>query len=325
MTKKTITSAIIQHPPVFLNLKESVELAMGYISEASSRGAGLIAFPETWLCGYPVWLDSAPEAAVWDNKASKELYGMQYDNALEIPGEGFAKLRKAATKAKAIVVIGATERQGGTLYNSMIFLSPEGTYVRRKLVPTHAERLIWGRGNGSTLDVFDSPFGKVGGLICWEHWMPALRIVMHEQNEYVHIAQWPTVHDVHLLASRQYAFEGRCYVLAAGMVLSQKDVLDGFDSLGTGKSAARDMLASMHTDEKGFLNRGGSVAIAPNSKLLSEQHFYEPGIIYADLDLQMIAEEKMALDCAGHYSRPDIFSLKVNRNQLNNIDIIDKH
>jgi len=240
--------AIVQHSPVFLNLAESTDKACLLIEEAANGGAQVIAFPETWLPGYPVWLDYAPRAALWDYGPAKALYRLLADNSMVLPGKELSSLLAAARRTGTYIIMGIHERAGGTLYNTMLFVSKDGqTFLpHRKLMPTYTERLVWGRGDGSTLHVMDSEYGNLGGLICWEHWMPLARAAMHAKEETLHIAQWPAVRDLHHLASRHYAFEGQCYVLAAGSVLSRGQMLDGVRSLGQPwkRSPARTQICS---------------------------------------------------------------------------------
>lgn len=306
--------AIVQTPPVFLNLEKSIERALGLIEEGAKQGARVIAFPETWLTGYPVWIDSAPDAALWGQKGAKQLYSLLRQNSATVPDERLNVLLDAAKRAEAWVVIGLHELAGGTLYNTMLTLDPDGESgaVHRKLVPTYGERLIWGRGDGSTLEAVETEFGVLGGLICWEHWMPEARAAMHAQGEALHIAMWPGVPDMHAVASRHYAFEGQCFVLAAGTMLTKEDVLAGFDSLGVDRPEARKLLESMRTDDEGRLYRGQSQVIAPNGVVIAGPLDGETGLLVADLDLNLIDEGHLTLDTAGHYSRPDVFQLHVN-------------
>lgn len=313
-THETIRAAVIQHPPVFLNLEESLLRAETLVAEASRDGAKIIAFPETWLPGYPVWLDEAPNAAVWGHEGAKALYQLLSDQSIEIPGTGFDRLKALAGKHKVDLVMGAHERRGGTLYNTMLFLSSDGEHwaVHRKLMPTYTERLIWGQGDGSTLAVLTGEAGVVGGLICWEHWMPLARAAMHAKQELVHVAQWPAVSELHQLASRTYAFEGQCFVLAAGCVLGRQDVLDGLASLGITAGAAFDMLAGMPGGPGHLYKNGGSSIIAPDSSYLVEPVFGEPAILFADLDPDLVTRGHLVMDTSGHYSRPDVFRLEVD-------------
>jgi len=259
--------AVIQNAPVFLNLEESLEKARNLIEEAANQGAKVIVFAETWLPGYPVWLDSSPKAALWDYPPAKELYRLLVENSITIPGKHLEKLLGVASKTGTYIVTGAHEQLGGTLYNTMVYVHRDGKQfeVHRKLMPTYTERMIWGRGDGSTLGVLNTDYGNLGGLICWEHWMPLARAAMHAKHETIHIAQWPSVHELHQLASRHYAFEGQCFVVAAGCVLSRADIIEGFNSLGQPDSGALELLEAIPGAEEDLVLRGGSAVIAPNS------------------------------------------------------------
>jgi predicted amidohydrolase len=311
--EKVLRVGVVQHAPVFLNLSKSLEKAIRLVKEAAAEGAELVVFPETWLPGYPVWLDAAPGAALWDHPPAKALYRLLAENAVRIPGTELEALLDAAKDAGAYVVIGAHERDGGTLYNSLITVDRDGwcCTVHRKLMPTYTERLIWGRGDGSTLTAMDMDHGTLGGLICWEHWMPLARAAMHAKREAVHVAQWPWVKELHQIASRHYAFEGQCFVLAAGSVLSKGDILEGYHSLGV-ESAAGEILEAIPGDFDSWVMRGGSAAIGPDASYMAGPVYDEACIVYADLDLALIAEGHLTMDSDGHYARPDVFRLEVN-------------
>jgi nitrilase len=305
--------AVVQHPPVFLNLARSVERAVALIGEALAHGAQCIVFPETWLPGYPVWLDEAPSAGLWDYAPAKALYQVLSDNAITVPGPELETLRTLARDGAATIVMGAHERVGGTLYNTMVLIGPDGSHrLHRKVMPTYTERMVWGMGDGSTLEVLETPFGRVGGLICWEHWMPLARAAIHAKRETIHVAQWPGVKDLHLLASRHYAFEGQCFVAVAGAVLTRGDVLAGFDSLGLGPHPARTLLEAIPGGDDTMLLRGHCAIVAPDTSYLAGPAPPEATILYADLDLDLITRGHLALDVDGHYARPDIFQLSVN-------------
>jgi predicted amidohydrolase len=284
------------------------------MKEAARKGAAAVAFPETWLPGYPVWLDYAPEAALWDHPPAKALYRILVENAIAIPGKHLDRLLTMARETGVYLVMGAHERRGGSLYNTMFYLDRDGQIfqVHRKLMPTYTERLIWGRGDGSTLGVFASDYGHIGGLICWEHWMPLARAAMHAQHEVVHVAQWPGGKELYQLASRHYAFEGQCFVLVAGCVLSRQDVLDGIRSLGSPEPSAIALLESMPGRPEDLLLRGGSAVIAPDSSYVAEPVLDQPAIVCAEIEPQRITEGHLAIDTDGHYARPDIFQLAVN-------------
>ncbi len=321
ISNKKVKIALIQDSPVFLNLKESIIKAETLINQAADKGAKIIVFPETWLTGYPIWLDNAKKAAMWNHGGAKALYKILYQNSAILAGKEVAHLRKIADNRKIILVVGCHEVDGNTLYNTIIYFPGDGgdIKVHRKLIPTYNEKLIWGCGDGSTLTTIESEYGVIGGLICWEHWMPLARAAMHSKKEVIHIAQWPSVIELHQMASRHYAFEGRCFVLACGGVLTLKDVLEGFDSLNIDEPEARDMLESSAISGNDFLMTGGSCVIAPDASYLVEPVFKSKKTTYATLDSDLIDESIMTLDTDGHYSRPDIFSLNVNETPQRNV------
>ncbi|MBN2430244.1 MAG: carbon-nitrogen hydrolase family protein [Acidobacteria bacterium] len=318
--------ALVQHPPVFLNLEKSLGRAETLVAEAAGQGARLVVFPETWLPGYPVWLDHAPHVARWDYPPAKALHQLLMENAVAIPGPAHDRLKALAAEQGIILVMGLHERRGGTLYNTMLLLPPDGSdgLIHRKLTPTYTERLIWGVGDGSTLAVLDTPWGAVGGLICWEHWLPLARAAMHARRETVHIAQWPAVHELHQLASRHYAFEGQCYVLAAGMALTLTDVLSGVRSLPAPPADVVELLASMVVPADGWLKSGGSAVIGPDSSYLVSPVYREAVILKANLDIAALTAGHLLLDTAGHYSRPDVFRLTVDTRPQAGVSFVKK-
>jgi predicted amidohydrolase len=205
--------------------------------------------------------------------------------------------------------MGINEVEGGTLYNSLLYLRPNGQVaVHRKLVPTHAERIIWAASeDGSGLHVFDTAYGGLGGLICWEHWMPLTRFAMHAQSERIHVAVWPWGYELAHLASRHYAFEGRCFVLVAAGYMPASDVPADFEL----RPAIRAGSDPEGGDEV-YLT-GGSGVIGPDGQWISGPLYGEEQIVYADLDLAHTLRERYAMDITGHYNRPDIFELTVDR------------
>jgi predicted amidohydrolase len=317
-----LTVALIQESPVFLNLAASAERACQLIKRCAGEGAQLIVFPETWLPGYPVWMDEAPGAALWDHPPAKALFRCLLDNSPSISGTAIRSIRAAAAEAQTDVVLGIHERDGNSLYNSMLYITDSGRQVdiHRKLVPTYTERLVWGRGDGSTLAVIDRPWGRLGGLVCWEHWMPLARAAMHARHETVHVAQWPWVKDMHQVACRHYAFEGRCFVLASGSLLTRGDVLDGFSSVGDAYPHGKELLSSIPGDDDRMLLRAGSGVAGPDGAWIAGPHCDTADTLFADLDLAMIREQLMTLDTDGHYSRPDVFTLTVDETPTNNVE-----
>ena len=307
-----VRAAIIQAAPIPLAVTQGIAALPKLIEPALDQGAQIIAFGETFLGGYPLWLDEAPGAALWDHPGTRALHAVLLEEAIRIGDPRLAPVQDLVDRSGALVSIGAHERVRSSLYNCQLLLRPGlQPLLHRKLVPTHGERLIWARGDGSTLGTHAAPFGPVGSLICWEHWMPLARAAMHNQGEVVHIAAWPTVRETYAMASRHYAFEGRCFVLAAGTIQSRDDVLLGLDHCNldtTARKAARALLEAM---PEGQLQFGGSAIIAPDAMVLA-QAGSGPETLVADLDLASIGQGLAALDTDGHYARPDVFELRVD-------------
>lgn len=296
--------AIVQDSPVFGQLRASLDKAIALAEQAAARGAQLICFGETWLPGYPAWLDHCPEAALWDQAATKRVYAQLRANSVLVDGPECALLSATARRLNAAIIIGVHERVEaapghGTLYNSILIFQQDGRLAvhHRKLVPTYSEKLVWGYGDAEGLRCADVSGARVGAMVCWEHWMPLPRQHMHNQGEQIHAALWPTVHEMHQVASRHYAFEGRCFVLAAGSLLRRAELPPGLN-LGSGNG-----------DD--LLLRGGSAIIAPDGRYLAGPVYDQPVLVEAVLDLTEIDREVMTLDVSGHYARPDIFSMKV--------------
>jgi len=300
---KQVRVAIAQSAPVYLDKQASLAKALDLIQHAAKRGAQLIAFGETWLPGYPAWLDVCPGAALWENPSAKDVFARLRANSIVVPGEEVNVLCEAARGLKIAIVIGVNERVdagpgNGTLYNSLLTISEDGQLANhhRKLVPTYTERLVWGNGDGRGLDTVPTSAGRVGGLICWEHWMPLARMAMHNSGEHIHVAAWPTVHELHQLASRHYAFEGRCFVLAVGLMMPAEDL----------PRELRDG-ATLPSGETQWVERGGSAIIGPDSRYVLDPVFDREELLVSDLDLTQIDRETMTFDVSGHYARPDLF------------------
>lgn len=304
MTKpETIRVAISQTAPVYLNKQASLKKALEILQEAARKDVQLVAFGETWFPGYPAWLDVCPEAALWNHEPTKSVFARLRQNSVAMPGPEVQTLCQAAGDLRLAIVMGINERVdsgpgSGTLYNTLLTFTPEGKLgnCHRKLVPTYSERMVWGSGDGTGLAAVETGGARVGGLICWEHWMPLARMAMHNSGEDIHVAVWPTAHELHQLASRHYAFEGRCFVLAVGLMMPRADLPKEF--------AAND-------GQSLWIERGGSSIIAPNARYIVEPIFEREELIVANLDLSEIDKEAMTLDVTGHYARPDVFKFEL--------------
>lgn len=268
----------------------------------------VVAFGETFLGGYPLWLDEAPGAALWDHPGTRALHAIMLEQAVVAGDARLLPLQELADASGAVISIGAHERVRRSLVNNQLtFRRGLPVLDHRKLVPTHGERLIWARGDGSTLGVNQAEWGRLGTLICWEHWMPLARAAMHNLGEDVHIAAWPTVRESHAIASRHYAMEGRCFVLAAGLVQVKDDLLEGLERVG-GDGAARELVEAIPGE---VLNRGGSLIAAPDTRVIVQAGEVEE-MLLAELDLAEVTEGLTSLDTDGHYARPDVFELAVH-------------
>ena len=287
-------AAAVQAQPVFMDRDATIDKACELIADAGKAGARLIVFPETWVPMYPFW-HTTP------NVRSGSLFARLYRNAVEVPSPATERLGSAARDANAYVVIGVNERDistRGTLYNTMLWFAPSGEvmHAHRKLMPTFTERTIWGMGDGSSLEVLDTPLGRLGGLICWEHQMTLAKYALYAQGEQVHCAQWPAYsgQNDHIgFGTRQYAFEGACYVISAcGIVAKGK--------------MPKDIQAEP------FTANGGTSIVAPNGDVIAGPVFDKEEILYAEIDIERAIIEKHSHDVAGHYSRPDVLQLVVN-------------
>lgn len=309
MNAMSVTVAIAQARPHYLDLDRSVDRCLELLEEAAARGAALCAFGETWLTGYPAWLDHGPGAALWDNAAVKDVHARLRAHSVTVPGPVTRRLGEAAARLRVALAIGINERveRGpghGTLYNSFLLIDERGEIAvhHRKLVPTYTERLVWGPGDGAGLRVAETRAGRVGGLICWEHWMPLARQALHEEGEDLHVAFWPGVNEAHELASRHYAFEGRCFVLCAGLIMDRRDMPAGIP-----------LVPAPDGEPERPLVRGGSAIVGPDGRFVVGPVFDREELVVAELDLAELDRERMTLDVAGHYHRPDVLRLEVQR------------
>jgi predicted amidohydrolase len=298
-----LTVAAVQAAPIYLDLSASLAKAETLIGQAAAKGAQLVVFPETWLPGYPAWLDSCRDVNLWNSAPVKQVYRRLVENSVVVPGPVTKALAAAARAHGVVLNMSVHERVlmgpgRGTLYNSMLTFGPDGTLLHhhRKLMPTYTERLIWGQGDGRSLHAVDTPVGRVGGLICWEHWMPQARHVLHTSGEDIHVAAWPQVKEMNLVASRHYAFEGRCFVVACGAIMHARDLPAELEPAG-----------ELLGNPDALVLHGGSVIIGPDGAILAGPVYDEETILTAELDLARILEEQMALDVTGHYARPDVF------------------
>lgn len=308
MKSKTLTVAIAQYAPVHFNKKATMAKLQDIVAQAASQKVQLLAMGETWLSGYPAWIDYSPTIGFWDGAPLKEAFVLLRQNSIPVPGPETERIGDLAAKNNMGIVIGVNElvdagAGNGTIYNSLLIFNEQGnlTIHHRKLMPTFTEKLLYGQGDGRGLASTPIHGARTGGLICWEHWMPLTRQAMHTAGEHVHVALWPNVHEMLQVASRHYAFEGRSYVLAVGQIMAASDTPKGIE------------LTKEKANPNQLLLRGGSCIIAPNGSFITEPIWDKEALITATLDLEGIAGEQMALDVTGHYNRPDVFKFKVKK------------
>lgn len=306
MDTNRLTAAVAQTASVLLDTPATVERALGLMTEAAKRGVQLLVFPEAYLGGYPKGADFHIYigARTPQGRAEYELY---FNAAVTVDGPEIGQLAKAAAQHRMYVVVGIIERDGGTLYCTAVYLGPQGRVLgkHRKLMPTGLERLVWGFGDGSTLQAVDTPFGKLGAVICWENYMPALRMAMYQQRVALYCA--PTADDRDSWAStmQHIALEGRCFVLSACQHLRRSQ-------FPAARMNNRLLDAVKAEPPDSVLMRGGSLIIDPLGKVLAGPVYNEDALLTAELDMTIISRAQMDFDPVGHYARPDVFSLHVN-------------
>lgn len=304
----TLRAAVVQaYTPK--SLAHGLDVAIARTRDAAKQGATLVAFPETWLPGYPIWLDVCRDAAIWDYPPVKAVFRRLAEESVAIPSDATRTLGEIARTNGVTLVMGVSERVDhgpgqGTLFNTILTFGPDGTLRNhhRKLMPTYTERMVWGMGDADGLTAVPVGDAKLGALVCWEHWMPLSRQAMHDAGEDVHVALWPTVKEMNQVASRHYAFEGRCFVLAAGSLLQARDL-----------PAELEAHPGIVTSPDQFVLSGGSAIIGPDGAYLAEPVYNEEALLVADLDLTRIREERMNLDVSGHYARPDVLTLSIKK------------
>jgi predicted amidohydrolase len=304
-------AAVVQAAPAYLDCEATVEKGLRLIEEAAAQGARLIVFPETWVPGYPFWYNFESR---WNYAPGKRAYARLVKNSVDIPGPTVQILGRAAETANAYVVMGVHERtSSGTLFNSLLFIGSDGSLIgkHRKLVPTYQERMVWAHGDGSTLQVYETGLGRLGGLICWEHWMPLARYALYSQDLQISASVWPTASESFLIAARHMAQEGRCFLLVAATFMTKHHLPEDFE-------LTREMGSAPEV-----LSRGGSAIIGPDGKFLAGPVYDQETILIADIDLERILEEKQTLDVVGHYARSEVFRLVVNTCPFRSYEAVD--
>jgi len=298
--------AIIQESPVLLDRSKTIEKAVQLIEQAVSANAELVVFPEAFISGYPAWIWRLRPGGDWDT--SESLHSRLLESAVDIDAGDVAPLCDIARKHQVTIVCGLNERDSAlskaTLYNTAVVIGPGGDILNRhrKIMPTNPERMVWGFGDGSGLRVVDTPAGRVGTLLCWENYMPLARYTLYAQGVELYIAPTYDSGDGWIGTMQHIAREGRCWAICSGVALANSDIPSDFPE--------RD---NLYPASETWINPGDSAVIAPGGEIMAGPMHEEKGILYAEVDLERASIAKRDLDITGHYSRPDLFTLDVDR------------
>ncbi|MBA2700746.1 MAG: carbon-nitrogen hydrolase family protein [Chloroflexi bacterium] len=301
----TVRVAAVQATYVLMDREATIDRVAALTADAASRGAQLVVFPEAFIPGTPFWIDTQP---IWDGDA--DWFRLLAENAVAVPGPTTERLAEIAREQRVWLVIGVQERErtGSTIYNTVLYISPDGTLVEkhRKLVPTGSERTVWGMGDGSTLRVVDTPFGRIGGLICWENYMPLARFHLYAQGIDLWLAPTLATGDAWVATMQHLARENRMFVVGVNPVLQVDSIRPDFPH--------RDRLvpAELIGDNGGWIEAGNSVIVSPGGEILAGPVREREETLIADLDLGSVGAARRLLDPVGHYNRPDVFRLHVD-------------
>ncbi len=297
--------AAVQASSVFLDRDATIDKACRLIEEAAGAGATLVAFPEAFVSGYPVWVWFIPAG---QTHALRTLFAALVQSAVSIPDPAVRRLAEAAGDCKVTVAIGVNERNAEasntTLYNTLLYLGPDGTILgkHRKLIPTAGERLVWAQGAEADLEVYSLPFGRLGGLICWENYMPLARYALSAAGQQIHVAPTWDRGEPWISTLRHIGKESRCFVLGACQAFHKDDIPDALDFKKTVLGAV-----------EGWINPGLSLIVDPDGKVVAGPLEEKEGILYAEVEGHQLVGPRWQLDVAGHYARPDLFELRVHR------------
>jgi nitrilase len=305
MTNPIVKVAVVQAAPVLFDRRACVEKACRLINEAAQAGANLVLFPEAFIPAYPRGLTFGTVVGS-RSPYGRALWARYWENSVDVPGPQTQALGEAAQAASVHLAVGVVERDPrpsrGTLYCSLLYFAPDGALLglHRKIKPTAAERLIWGEGDGSTLTVVNTDLGRIGGLICWENYMPLARMAMYAKGVQIYLAPTADARDTWQATLRHIACEGRCFVL-------------GCNQFVTRDMYPPDLPSIEELDgQPEVMCRGGSAIISPLGDVLAGPLYDCEGILYADINLVEVARSKFDFDVVGHYARPDIFQLRVD-------------
>ena len=308
-----IKAAIAQVAPVVLDKASTIEKAVRIVRDAAKESIELLVFPETFIPTYPAWVWRLRPGT--DYALNERLHARLLANSVDMEGADLDPLKAVAAETGVTVVMGMNERDGrfsrGTIYNSFVVIGSGGTILNRhrKLMPTNPERMVWGMGDASGLKVVDTSFGRLGGLICWENFMPLARYGLYAQGVEIYVAPTYDQGEGWVGSMQHIAREGRCWVLSAGTLLRGSDFPPDFP----GK-------AELYPDDQEWVNPGGSVIVAPGGNIAAGPLYQEEGLLVCEVDATLSAQGKRSLDVAGHYSRPDLFELEIDGDPLEPIE-----
>lgn len=302
-----IRVACIQISPVFLDARKTWDKLYGYIEEASANGAELITWGETLIPGYPIWIGPSG-GAKFNNPTQKKVYAKYWQEAIHLKDSPIIdEMKEAARKNNIMLMGGILEKESGSVYCTLITIGPDGELLgrHRKIKPTYEERLVWADGDGLGLKTYPLKGTQVGGLNCWENWLPLARAALHLQGEMIHVAVWPGSVELTKDITRFIALEGRSWVLSVSGLVRPEDLSHLTDE----EFPMRNQLMAV----KGSIQNGGSMIVDPSGKIVAGPLVDEEGILYYDVDPLKAVEERQNLDISGHYSRFDIFNKPLDK------------
>lgn len=291
---------VVQATPAFFDLEKSIAKVVDWIEKGREAGCQLLLFPESFLPGYPRGLRF--DAVVGRRtEAGRDSWLDYWQNSVDVQSDVLRPIRGAIKNAGSFVALGVTEREsvGGSLYCSLLYFAPDGSLLgsHRKLKPTGLERYVWAEGDGSSLHTYDSPLGKIGGLICWENYMPLARMALYEKGLEIYLAPTADARPSWQSTMQHIALEGRCFVLAANQFILKSNYPERYQA--------------EIRDEPDVMSAGGSVIYSPLGEVLAGPLWNEEGLLTADLNFSLLAKSKLDFDVVGHYARPDVFKFAV--------------
>jgi nitrilase len=292
--------AVVQASPIVFDRERTLDKVHALASEAARQGARVVVFPEAFVSAYPRGLDFGAYVGGRTDEG-REDFRRYWESSVDVPGPAVDRLARTARAGDVYLVVGVIERDGGTLYCCVLFFGPDGTYLgkHRKIMPTASERLVWGFGDGSTMPVFDTPYGKIGAVICWENYLPLMRASMYAKGIELYCAPTADARESWVASMRHVAVEGRCFVLSCNQFNRRCDFPANYRT-------------PFGDDPETIVCRGGSCIVDPFGNFLAGPNTDGEAILVAEIDRAQIVRGKYDLDVVGHYARPDIFQLHVD-------------